>query len=234
MSEWAPKRFWKEVSVETDGEGFAVKLDQRPVRTPAKRALSVPSQAMAARIAAEWEAQDEVIDPKAMPWTRSANAAIDKVAAQRDEVIGYLGGYADTDLLLYRAEGPEGLIARQREGWDPVLDWIAETYAVRLTLAEGVMPISQSPEAVARLTAEMQPMTDFQITGFHDLVTLTGSFALGLAAAKKQDTADALWSLSVIDETWQAEQWGEDDEAKEVAALKKAAFLHASDFFHSV
>ncbi|MEO0866013.1 MAG: ATP12 family chaperone protein, partial [Pseudomonadota bacterium] len=123
MSEWAAKRFWTDVSVVADENAFTIKLDDRPVRTPAKRALVVPTEAMARRIADEWQAQSEAIDPKSMPWTRSANAAIDKVALQRDEVKEYLAGYADTDLLLYRAESPDALVERQRVQWDPVLDW---------------------------------------------------------------------------------------------------------------
>ena len=233
MSEWALKRFWTEVAVEAEAGGFTIRLDARPVRTPAKRALVVPTEVMADRIAEEWDAQTDAVDPKSMPWTRSANAAIDKVSVQRDEVKTYLGGYADTDLLLYRAEGPEGLIARQRAGWDPVLDWIATRYGVQLVQTEGVMPVSQAPEALAQLTQTMDNMSDFQITGFHDLVTLSGSFSLALATVEERHEPAAIWALSRIDEAWQIEQWGEDDEANEVAEIKKSAFLHAAEFFRA-
>ena len=233
MSEWAPKRFWTEVSVANEADGFVIQLDGRPVRTPAKRSLRVPTEAMAGRIADEWDAQTEKVDPQTMPWTRSANSAIDNVAQQRDAVTGFLADYADTDLLLYRAEGPEGLVLRQRQGWDPILDWIAGTYGVRLAMAEGIMPVSQDPGALQTLAAAMDDMSAFQITGFHDLVTLTGSFSLGLAVVGRQADLAEIWALSRIDEDWQIEQWGQDEEASEVAALKKKAFLHAADFFHT-
>ncbi len=233
MSEWALKRFWKEVRVDSDDSGFVIRLDDRPVRTPAKRSLTVPTDAIATRIAAEWDAQTEKVDPTGMPWTRSANAAIDKVALQSAEVKTHLGGYADTDLLLYRAEGPEGLVARQRQGWDPVLDWIENRFSVRLALAAGVMPVAQDAALLARLTSVMDEMTAFQLTGFYDMVTLTGSFSLALAGSEELETPDFLWSLSRIDEDWQIEQWGEDEEASQSAELKKTSFLHATDFFRA-
>ena len=123
MSEWAMKRFWTAVSVSPEGEGFAVKLDNRSVKTPAKRALVLPTQAVADCVASEWEAQVETVDPASMPWTRSANAAIDKVATQRAEVIAHLADYAGSDLLCYRAEGPDSLVARQARAWGGLLDW---------------------------------------------------------------------------------------------------------------
>ncbi|MEM8802380.1 MAG: ATP12 family protein [Pseudomonadota bacterium] len=233
MSEWAAKRFWTDVSVVAEEGAFAIKLDDRPVRTPAKRTLAVPTEAMARHIADEWQAQAEVIDPKSMPWTRSANAAIDKVAQQRDEVMEYLAGYADTDLLFYRAESPDALVERQRVQWDPVLDWIAIRYGAKFVQTAGIMPVSQSSEALMAVTGEMETMSDFQITAFHDLVTLSGSFALGLCVVEGLRDPGAIWDLSRLDETWQIEQWGEDEEAREVAELKKAAFLHATDFFRA-
>ena len=233
MSEWALKRFWSDVAVEAEGDGFSIRLDGRPVRTPAKRALVVPTEVMAQRIGQEWDAQVEAVEPKSMPWTRSANAAIDKVADQTDEVKGYLAGYADTDLLLYRAEGPDALVARQSTHWDPILDWIAEKYGVRLVQTTGVMPVSQASEALSVLANAMDDMSVFQITGFHDLVTLSGSFSLALATVERQRDPGTIWDLACLDEAWQIEQWGEDEEAKEVADIKKAAFLHAVEFFHT-
>ena len=231
MSEWSMKRFWTEVSVEEEAGGFAVKLDGRLVRTPAKRALIVPGQTMAENIAAEWDAQSEGVRPETMPWTRSANAALDKVATQRAEVETHLAGYAATDLLCYRAEGPEGLVALQAETWDPVLDWMESRFGVRLATTAGVMPVEQASADLAVLAKTMEPMTDFQLTGFHDLVTLSGSFGLALAAADREWSAEHLWSASRLDEEWQIRQWGEDEEASSVAALKKQAFLHATEVY---
>lgn len=132
MSEWKQKRFWKTVGVEPEGAGFAVALDGRRVKTPAKAPLVVPTQAMAGAIAAEWDAQVEVVDPLSMPNTRSANAAIDKVTIQFAEVADMLAEYGDSDLLCYRAETPEELVARQSENWDAALDWAAEALGARL------------------------------------------------------------------------------------------------------
>ncbi len=231
MSEWAMKRFWKAATFEQTDGGFDVRLDGRSVKTPAKRALILPTESMACQVALEWDAQEETVDPTAMPWTRSANAAIDKVSTQRLEVMGHLASYAETDLLCYRAEGPESLVERQNLAWNPLLDWTAEKYGARLTLASGVMPVSQSQANLERLAATMRGMSAFQLTGFYDLVTLTGSFLLALAATEGKESPEALWAHSRLDELWQIEQWGEDEEATEHAELKKTAFFHAISFY---
>lgn len=233
MSEWAMKRFWDTATVAPEEKGFAVHLDGRPVKTPAKRALVVPTETMARRIADEWDAQEKTVDPTKMPWTRSANAALDKLSTQRHEVADHLAGYAETDLLCYRADGPHELLERQRAAWDPLLDWAAETYGARLSVTSGVMPVSQDTVVLERLAATMRGMSSFQLTGFHDIVALSGSFILALAATETIESPEALWSMSRIDETWQIEQWGEDEEAAEDAILKKTAFFHAIDFYHA-
>jgi chaperone required for assembly of F1-ATPase len=233
MSGWTAKRFYKSASVVAEEAGFAVRLDGRPVRTPGKRVLLVPTEIMAERIAEEWLAQETKIDPRSMPWTRSANSALDKVAEQRSEVAEHLVSYAGTDLLCYRAEGPDGLVERQRTAWDPILDWLTRRYGVRLHVTVGVMPVEQDEDALRRLGRVMEPMSDFQLTGFHDLVTLSGSFTLALAAAETLQTADEVWKISRIDEDWQAEQWGVDEDAAAMSALKRAAFLHADRFLRA-
>ena len=233
MSEWAMKRFWKVVEIAEADDGYSVTLDGRSVMTPAKRALVMPTRGIADQVAREWDAQVDTVDPGKMPWTRSANAAIDKVATQRAEVIEHLAGYAGSDLVCYRAEGPDTLVARQAKAWGGLLDWVEAQFSARLAITEGVMPIEQEPSQVAALVGTMQAMSDFQLTGFHDLVTLSGSYVIGLAAAENHLPADELWSISRLDEDWQIEQWGEDEEASEHAALKKEAFLHAREVFHS-
>ena len=231
MSEWTPKRFYEDATVEQADGGFTVRLDGRPVKTPGKRLLTMPSQAMAKHVAREWQEQQEQIDPGTMPWTRSVNSALDKVSVQRDEVMAHLIGYAGTDLLCYRADSPAGLFARQAECWNPVLDWAAQRFDVRFKVTSGVMPVAQDDEVIACLRRCMEPMTEFQLTGFHDLVTLSGSYVLALAATEKLQPPEGLWNLSRMDEDWQVEQWGVDEEAAEVAELKRIAFLHAGAFF---
>ena len=232
MSEWAMKRFWTEVSVQPETGGVAVRLDGRPVRTPAKALLLAPNQAVAEKIAQEWDAQEKTVDPNTMPWTRTTNAAIDKVAVQRPEVTEHLASYAGTDLLCYRADGPASLVARQCETWDPIIERLQSEFGVKLNVTQGVMPVEQNCDDLSRLTSAMGDMTDFQLAGFHDLVTLSGSFALGLAVTRNWATPDQLWAASRLDESWQIEQWGEDEEASEAAQIKKVAFLHATEVYH--
>ena len=233
MSEWALKRFWKVVDVVESGDGFTATLDGRTVRTPGKAALVVPTRDMAERIAEEWEAQVEKVDPTTMPWTRSANSAIDKLSIQRAGVEDHLIGYAGTDLLSYRAEGPDGLIARQAEVWDPILEWISETHGARLSTTFGVMPVTQTEDTLQKLRNVMQGMSNFAITGFHDLVTLSGSYVLAVAVAEEFMKSEAAWDASRIDEEWQIEQWGRDEEAEEHAEMKRDAFFHAAHFYKS-
>lgn len=233
MSEWAMKRFWRAASVHTCDGGYQIKLDSRTVRTPAKAELIVPTREIAQLVAAEWDAQEERVDPVSMPWTRSSNAAIDKVATQRAEVEAHLAEYAGTDLLCYRAEQPEALAERQREAWDPLLDWARTVFGAGLDVTAGVMPIGQVPDALSCLTEQMRPMSDFQITAFHDLVSLSGSFVLALAVTEGRTPAETAWDTSRIDEKWQIEQWGHDEESAEHAEIKQSAFLHAARFYQA-
>lgn len=231
MSDWKAKRFWKEATVEEGNGGFEVKLDGRPVKTPAKRSLLLPTRAMAEVIAAEWDAQEGEIKPHLMPATKTANAAIDKVAVQHAEVADMLADYGDCDLLCYRAEGPAELVARQAELWNPMLDWAQQALGVRLALREGVMHAPQDSAALAVLRDKTHALSAFELAAFHDLVSLSGSLVLGFAAEHQARDPEALWDLSRLDEIWQAEQWGVDEQAEEMAAVKKDSFLHANAMF---
>ncbi|SCZ73830.1 Chaperone required for the assembly of the F1-ATPase [Epibacterium ulvae] len=231
MAEWKQKRFWTTVSVEGEADGFSILLDGRRVKTPAKASLQVPSQRMAELIAAEWEAQEEVVNPNLMPNTRSANAAIDKVAIQHTEVADMLAGYGDSDLLCYRADSPAELVERQAAAWDPALHWAADVLGARLEPRAGVLHVPQDPEALNILSKRTHAFNNFELAAFHDLVSLSGSLVLGFAAALDWQPVDDVWSMSRIDENWQEEQWGVDEEAAETVALKKADFLHAKCFF---
>ena len=231
MSDWAAKRFWKEATVEAVEGGFTVKLDGRGVKTPAKTPLVVPTQALADAIAAEWDAQDKKIDPLTMPVTRGANAALDKVATQKDEVVEMLAAYGDCDLLCYRAAGPVELISLQQAAWDPLLDWSAQSLGAPLMAKEGVIHAPQAPETLDRLTALVADMDNFGLAAFHDLVAMSGSLILALAVTRKRLSADDAWAVSRIDEDWQITQWGEDDEARATVAIKHEAFLAAARFY---
>lgn len=231
MSEWKAKRFWKEAKTEAVEGGFAVRLDGRPVKTPAKALLVVPTSVIAKAIAAEWDAQTDVIDPLSMPYTRMANAAIDKVAIQKAEVADMLAAYGDADLLCYRADAPEELVARQAAIWDPYLDWATEVLGARLHSRTGLMHESQDQAALDTLLARTHALDAFELAAFHDLVSLTGSLVLGFASAQDDAAPDEIWAASRLDETWQEEQWGVDEEAREVAEIKKASYFHAKAFF---
>lgn len=232
MSGWRAKRFWKAASVEGGGDGFAVQLDGRPLRTPAKAALVVPTRAMATAIAAEWDAQGDDVDPRTMPVTRSANAAIDKVRPQHAEVAALIADYGGTDLLCYRADAPPALIARQAAAWDPLLDWAAGALGARLVVTQGVIPVAQPGAALDALMDQVAALSAFELAALHDLVSITGSLVLGLAVARGRISGQEAWDIARIDETWQIEQWGADEEAAEEAALKRAALLDAERFWH--
>ena len=231
MSDWAPRKFWTRVSVEPVGGGLEVRLDERPVRTPAKAPLLLPSAELAQAVAAEWEAQETVVDPRKMPVTRMANSAIDKVTPRFDEVVTHLVSYGETDLLCYRATYPEGLTKRQAEAWDPWIAWADETLGARLVSTCGVIPVAQDAAALAAFSAKISALSAFEVAALHDLVGLSGSLVLGLAAALEAERPAVLWELARIDEAWQIDEWGEDDEATRVNDLKKKAFLEAHQFF---
>ncbi|MDX2485369.1 MAG: ATP12 family protein [Pseudodonghicola sp.] len=231
MSEWKQKRFWTDVSVEKDADGYSVALDGRLIKTPAKARLRLPAREMAEAVAAEWAAQEGEIDPRRMPFTRSANAAIDKVRTQHGEVADMLAAYGDSDLLCYRADSPQELVERQAEAWDPALEWAETALGARLELRSGVIHQPQQPDALERLRAQVHALDAFRLAAFHDLVSLSGSLVLGFAAAQDWRDAGALWDLSRLDELWQEEHWGVDDEATALAAYKRDAFLHAKRFY---
>lgn len=231
MSAWKAKRFWKQATVEQAETAFTVRLDGRPVKTPSKTLLTVPTRALAEAIAAEWDAQTGEVKPDTMPFTRSANSAIDKVTPQFDAVVDMLAAYGGTDLLCYRATGPEALIERQAKAWDPLLDWSATTFGAPLKATAGVMHIAQDPRSLAALHAPVAAMSPFQLAAFHDLVAISGSLVLALAVTRGRLSAAEAWALSRIDEAWQIEQWGDDEEAAELAARREADFLQAGRFY---
>ncbi len=222
------KRFWKSADVSGNGAGYSILLDGRPLRTPAKSEFLVPSRPLADEIAREWGEQGDKINPEAMPFTRLANSAIDKVAPQKTAVADMLGAYGETDLLCYLAPGPEELLARQTALWQPWLDWARAELNAPLNQVAGVMFIDQPDASLSRLRAELDRFSSFELAAVHDLITLSGSLVLALATAAKALPADDAWPLSRLDELWQIEQWGPDEEAETLSARKQAEFLRAA------
>ncbi len=231
MSEWKPKRFWKKVDVVSSEKNFCIKLDEKILKTPAKKEMLLPTKALAKKIAAEWDRQVDEIDPNAMPFTKSANAALDKVAQQFDEVSSLVGNYGDTDLLYYRADSPAELKMRQQSSWDPMIDWAEKNFEVKINCGTGILYIPQDRELVYKLSKEISELSSFQLTALYDIVSITGSLILGLATINGRLSAEDAFKLSRIDELWQIEQWGVDEEAQAVSDLKYDAVLHAQEFF---
>lgn len=231
MSDWAPKRFWQLATVAEVEGGFTVLLDARSLRSPAKAAVVLPTRAMAEAMAEEWDAQEGRIDPDTMPITRAANSAIDKLGVQRAEVADMLAAYGATDLLCYRAERPLGLVTRQADLWDPLIDWAADDLQAPLAVTVGVVPVDQPQDSLSRLAVEVHALDPFRLAAFHDLVAISGSLVLALALVRGRLSPHEAWALSQLDESWQSEQWGLDEEAAETEALKQAAFLQAYRFW---
>ena len=224
------KRFYKQAAaIEAEG-GWTVALDGKPIRTPKKSVFLAPTLSLAEAAAAEWEAQEDTVNPAAMPVTRGVNTALDRTGPEYDAVVEIVAAYGGSDLLCYRADQPDGLRARQVEGWDPLLAWAAESLGAKLVTTVGVMHALQPEAGQAALATATRGHDPFELTALYDLVALSGSLILGLAVSAGRLAESEAWRLSRIDETWQAEFWGVDDEAAAVAARKAGEFAHAARF----
>ena len=221
------KRFYKAATV---GEDNRILLDGRPVRTPARRALALPNARLAEAVADEWNAQGESIDPRGMPLTGLANAAIDRIAPDAAAFAHGLAAFGESDLLYYRAEGPAPLVARQAGLWDPILAWAQQRYDAVFELTQGVIHMKQPPESVARLAAAVAARDPFALAGLSPLVTISGSLLIALALAEGEIGLAAAWDAASLDEQWQARQWGEDREAAAALANRRADFAAAARF----
>ena len=219
------KRFYKEVSVGPANGGFAVLLDGRPVRTPAGNALVLPTEKLAAAIAAEWQAQGDEVIATSMPLLRLANTIIDGVATRRAEVTDAVLRFAENDLLCYRAHQPPELVARQSLGWDPWLDWARRRHGANMTLAVGLTHVDQTPDALLALRQAVDELDPFALGALHVVASITGSLVLALAVADGAAAGAQAFELSRIDEMYQAEKWGEDAEA----AKRATALAHELD-----
>ncbi|MEI6486592.1 MAG: ATP12 family protein [Sphingomonadales bacterium] len=214
------KRFYAAASVTGDGP-HGIALDGRPLRTPARATLQLPTRALADAIAAEWAAQGETINPRAMPLTGLANAAIDRVAADPAGFVSRLAAYAGSDVIVYRAEGPASLLAAQAAAWDPWLDWLARRYNAALILATGIVHVPQPPATLARIAQAFAALTPFELVAMDPIVTITGSAVLALAVAEGELDADAAYDAAHVDARWQEEQWGRDPLAEAAEATRR-------------
>ena len=222
------KRFYKAAEIAAADGGWSVTLDGRPIRTPARRPLVVPTEALARAIADEWSAQGDEVKPATMPLTGLANAAIDRVGTERLAFVDSLAAYADGDALAYRADHPDDLVQRQAATWNPILDWAEQRFEVEFELAQGVMHRPQPPTTVARLRAALEALDDFSLTAMQPLVTISGSLAVALALLEDAIDEEAAWQAGQLDELYQAEKWGEDDLAAKSRASRREAFAAAN------
>ena len=224
------KRFWKRAeAVEGDG-GWSVELDGRPLRTPARAPLTVPGKELALAIAGEWNDAGEEVDPRTMPLTGIANAAIDRVAPERETFARNLATYGESDLACYRADGPAGLVERQSESWDRLLGWARRRYDVDFCTTEGVMHVAQPDATVQRLAHAVATLDPFRLAALSPLVTVGGSLVAALAVAERAMTAHDAWQAVTVDDAWQREQWGADAEAEAALENRKRDFFAAASF----
>ena len=228
------KRFFDEVDVVPEGNGYSVRLDSRSVRTPQGSALLLPTTKLADLIATEWAAQEDDINPLSMPLMRLACTAIDKVAPVRDLVIDQLVRYGESDLLCYRAERPNDLVRLQSETWQPVLDWLSESKSVSLNVTAGIVHILQPEDALARLSFLISEYEDFNLSALGELTQLTGSLTLGLACVEGHIDGAYAFKASQLDDDWQAEQWGHDYEAIDRRNNLEADINAATQFLESL
>ncbi|MBL6597503.1 MAG: ATPase [Alphaproteobacteria bacterium] len=224
------KRVYKAVAVAEGENGFAVHLDGRTVRSPARRDLILPNRALAEAVAAEWDAQAESIDPRTMPFMSLVATAADRVEIQRDHVIETIAGYAGSDMLCYRAEEPADLVRRQNAIWDPLLDWTADALGARLRVTTGIMPVRQDEAALNAIQGVVAGYEPLAMTALHEITSIAGSVVIGLAVTEGHIDADAGVVAAQLDETFQIEQNGEEEEAVERLANLRADLLAAAEF----
>lgn len=218
------KRFYEAAAAQKVDGGWTVALDGKPIRTPAKAPFVAPSAALADAAAREWAAQEAEIKPAEMPISRAINTAIDRTGPEYEQVVEIVAAYGGSDLLCYRADGPDGLRARHAAAWDPLLGWAEDAFGAKLITTTGVMHALQPEAALRALDAEVRRHDAFALTGLYDLVAMSGSLVIGLAVSSGRLGAAEAWRASRVDEIWQEEQWGVDEEAAAIAARKAGEF----------
>lgn len=224
-----PKRFYKEVSVSAAGDRaggaqWQLLLDDKPVKTPGKLPLAVPARELAEALAEEWAAQGERIDPATMPMTRIVNSVLDGVSGREADVGADIIAFAGSDLVCYRAEAPDELVAMQAQAWDPIVEWARNSLGARFVLAQGVMPVKQPPEAIAAFADQVRDLSALELGALHVVTTLTGSALLALAVGRGEMSARDAWAAAHVDEDFQIARWGEDEEAAERRQKRWAEF----------
>jgi chaperone required for assembly of F1-ATPase len=228
------KRFYREVTIAPAEHGHGVLLDGRPMRTPARQVLAVPTASLAEAIAAEWRGQIETIRPDAMPLTRLASTALDRMPAQRQAAIDEALAYADTDLVCYRAAEPFELVQRQQHAWQPMLDWVSAAYGVKLAVTTSILPFAQPAAVRDRLRGALEDLGDWPLVGVHAATRALGSLVLGLCLLHGRLDADAALAAGLLDELFEIERWGSDVEAERRHAVLRRDLTAAAQFLRAL
>lgn len=230
-----PKKFFKEAAIRKEEAGFSIMLDGRPVKTPGKQVLTLPGETPAQIVADEWNALDEVINPLKMPATRLANTAIDGVVNEMQAVMEDITRYCASDLVCYRATNPQGLVEKQQEHWDPILDWALNELGANFEIGEGITFVNQPKESIALFGAKLKSHADpFKLASIHTFTSISGSALIALALAEEHIDAETAWTKAHVDEDWNIAQWGEDFEAQERRAQKWIDFSTADKLLKAV
>jgi chaperone required for assembly of F1-ATPase len=230
-----PKRFYKDVGVIEEGGLYALKLDGRGAKTPARNSLALPTRATANIIAAEWAAQVDVINPDAMPATRMVNSALDGVAARMDDVRTEILSYASSDLVCYRAEAPEGLVSEQSRHWDPVITWASDALGASFVLAKGIIHAEQPPQSLMNVSKQINDIIEpIGLAALHVMTTISGSCLISLMLCKGILTLEQAWAAATVDENWNISLWGSDDEAIVRLERRRQEFGVAHDLWVSL
>lgn len=218
------RRFYKQVAVTGTAAPFAIALDERTLRTPLKRPLDLPTRPLAEAIAAEWDAQEQKIEPHKMPLTKLANTALDRVASDKDRIIGEIVDFAGSDLVCYRAANPPDLVERQARIWQPVLDWARASFQGEFQATEGILHIAQPQASLAAMRGFLATKSPWALTALHNMTTLTGSALISAMACEKDLPPAEAWLAAHVDEDFQIEQWGWDEEARHRRDFRKREF----------
>lgn len=224
------KRFWKSVDVSEATTGWGVALDGKPIRTPARSQLVAPTRALAEAIAEEWRAVAGEIDPRTMPLSGLANAAIDRFLPDKQTFAAGIARYAEADLACYRSEWPPELVDRQARSWDPLLDWARRRFDVDFSTTSGLVHVPQPPATIERLAHAVVALDAFQLAGLSPLVTVGGSLLAALALFEKAISPEEVWRAVSVDDRWQIEQWGSDADAELALETRQCDFLAAARF----
>lgn len=227
-------RFYKDVAVVSQGQGYAVLLDGKPIHTPAGAELKLPTLALAEAVAEEWRSQGEKVRPDTMLLTKLANTAIDRVAVHRLTAISQILSFARSDLLCYRAEAPATLVEMQRHFWDPILDWARERYGANLACGTGIGFIEQSPDSLDALERALDDYDSFGLAALDAAAALLGSAVVALALAENRLTAEEAFAAGQLDENYQADKWGHDFEADQRRASKLAELVEIARFLQAL